>query len=129
MTEAQLQAAIVELCGWLRLRYYHPYDSRRSVPGFPDLTITGRQVLFRELKSPSGRLTAEQAAWKRSLLAAGADWGLWRPSDWLDGTILRELQANTKTTGGTQGFIDFAQLPESDKAGVLMHRIQPARPQ
>lgn len=53
--------------------------------GFPDLVLArgvGDGVLFRELKSQRGSLDAGQKAWRDVLLAAGANWALWRPSDW-----------------------------------------------
>jgi hypothetical protein len=61
--------------------------------GFPDWVIVGpRGVLWRELKSEFGTLRPEQRLWGRVLRAAGADWAIWRPSDWLDGTVERELR-------------------------------------
>jgi hypothetical protein len=92
VTEAQLQAAVLELCGWLGLRAYHPYDSRRSVAGWPDLVIVGRQVLYRELKSASGVVSAAQKDWLRALRCAGCDAGVWRPEHW-PGAIAIELKA------------------------------------
>ena len=71
---------------------YHTYDSRRSNPGFPDLVLVGcNGVLYRELKTDRGRLTPMQEWWLNSLLDAGQDAGVWRPSDWPD-TILAALQ-------------------------------------
>jgi hypothetical protein len=50
-------------------------------------------VLFRELKTQRGRVTAEQREWLHALLAAGQDAGVWRPEDLLSGRIQRELTA------------------------------------
>lgn len=91
MTEAELQNLVAELCAELRLLYYHTYDSRRSVPGFPDCVIVGKSVLFRELKSDSGLLHPVQRRWGSWIRRAGGDWCVWRPRDWRDGTIRREL--------------------------------------
>ena len=63
--------------GWL---CYHPYDSRRSVPGYPDLVLVRDRVLFREVKTDKGRLTEHQEAWGNALIEAGADYDVWRPS-------------------------------------------------
>lgn len=97
MTEDQLQDSVLALAdrtGWLA---YHTHDSRRSRPGFPDLVLVdlrpGRaRVLYRELKSQKGKPTPEQRRWLAALAAAGADVGIWRPSDWLDCVILNQLR-------------------------------------
>lgn len=74
------------------LSYFHSGDPRRDTqPGFPDLVIVGRHVLWRELKMPYKRLTAAQVIWKYRLLAAGADWGIWYPDDLESGTIDEQL--------------------------------------
>lgn len=85
MTERELQDALTDLarlCGWL---VCHPFDSRRSEPGFPDLVLVhagARRVIFAELKSERGRVTVEQTHWMSALIAAGAEVYLWRPSDY-----------------------------------------------
>src|SRR5690606_30546187 len=82
MTEAQLQANVLELCRWLGLLVYHTYDSRRSHRGWPDLAIVGTHLMVRELKSARGRLTVDQQRWLEALRAAGVDADVWRPEDW-----------------------------------------------
>lgn len=95
MSEAQLQAAVCELCRHLGLLYYHTHDSRRSQPGFPDLVIVGPGgVVFAELKNAKHQTTPEQDDWLRRLTEAGAVAVLWRPAQWQDQTIallLRQL--------------------------------------
>lgn len=96
MTEKDLQAAIVELAGYLGWLVFHPYDSRRSQPGFPDLTLVrpprgagecGR-VLFVELKTSRGRLRPAQRVWLAALRdVPGVEVFTWRPADWLSGDI------------------------------------------
>ena len=93
MTETDLMAAVRTACRHLRLLAYHTHDSRRSEPGFPDLVIVGRRVIYRELKTQRGRLRPEQRAWLAALQEAGQDADVWRPSDWQSGRITRELQA------------------------------------
>lgn len=79
------------------LEYYHTYDSQRSQPGFPDLVIVGEHgVLFRELKTESGRLTPMQVHWLHVLTLAGQNARLWRPSD------LPAIQAELKALGRVQ---------------------------
>lgn len=92
MTEKQLQALVTEAAAWLGLHVYHTWDSRRSAPGFPDLVIAGRRVLFRELKSDSGRMSRAQQRWIWALQAGGADAAVWRPADW-PARIMAELRA------------------------------------
>lgn len=94
MTEAQLQAAVTDLCKLLGVHYYHPYDSRRSVPGWPDLTLCGTKgLIFRELKTATGRLTSAQTEWGMRLRQAGQSWHVWRPEDLRSGRVQRELAA------------------------------------
>lgn len=82
ISEADLQRTIIEyaqLNGWL---VYHTHDSRHSAAGFPDLTLVRERVIFAELKSEKGQLSADQQVWVARLKAAGADAQVWRPSDW-----------------------------------------------
>jgi hypothetical protein len=69
ISEAQFQAQVVELAEWLGWRTYHTFDSRRSNPGFPDLTLVrdGRLVMA-ELKDDTEKPTPEQLAWYAELL-------------------------------------------------------------
>lgn len=94
MSEAELQQCVADACSRLGLLHYHSHDSRRSEPGFPDSVIIGPGgILFRELKSRDGTLRPEQRRWGSRITQAGGDWSTWRPRDWEDGTILRQLQA------------------------------------
>jgi hypothetical protein len=91
VTEAQLQAAVADLCKILGLHHYHTRDSRRSQPGFPDSVIAGRSILYRELKNETGKLSVDQRMWGSWLEQAGCDWAVWRPQHWENGVILRQL--------------------------------------
>ncbi len=94
MSEDQLLQAVTELARILGLLAYHTRDSRRSAPGFPDLVLAGRGgVLFVELKSQGGQLSAHQQDWRYMLQAAGQRWRLWRPADLEAGLVCRELRA------------------------------------
>jgi VRR-NUC domain len=82
MTEKTWQQTIIDLAhtlGWLT---YHTHDSRRSQPGFPDLVLVRDRIIFVELKSERGKLTADQEKWGWALYDAGAEIYDWRPSDW-----------------------------------------------
>ena len=60
--------------------------------GFPDLVIAGHgRILYRELKTTTGRLSDDQEAWGEILTRNGADYAVWRPSDW--DTIAHQLRA------------------------------------
>jgi hypothetical protein len=99
MTETELLYAITSgsrkrpgLCTQLGIRWYHAHDSRRSIPGWPDLVLVGNSIIFRELKSAAGTLRPEQHDWRDVLCAAGADWAIWRPADLESGRIEAELR-------------------------------------
>ena len=92
MTEQQLQDAVTGMCRLYGIAWYHPYFSRRSVPGWPDLAICGTHgFITRELKSVSGKPTADQERWGQLLRRAGISWDIWRPDDLRSGRIQREL--------------------------------------
>ena len=95
MSEGELQRSILELTRWLGLLAFHSGDSRRdSCAGFPDLVIAGsRGVLWREIKSATGRLRPEQMDWLSRLNLGGADAAIWRPADLESGRIKDELVA------------------------------------
>lgn len=58
--------------------------------GWPDWVFARRdRLIFRELKSDTGRMSAEQRAWAQRLLDAGQDVDVWRPKD--EARILAEL--------------------------------------
>jgi len=83
VTEAEFQAAILEMAqrlGWL---CYHVYDSRRSVPGFPDIVAVHpvHGVVFLELKTVKGRVRPEQKRWVDMLNTAGQRAYIVRPTD------------------------------------------------
>jgi hypothetical protein len=99
-SEADLMAAVIvlaRLAGW---SVYHPYDSRRSTAGYPDLTLVREgQLLFVECKREDGRLTQDQSDWLLRLSRVpGVVATVWRPSDWSSGEIERALQRR----GGTE---------------------------
>lgn len=84
ITEAEWQSTVragFTAAGWL---VYHTFDSRKSAAGFPDLTLlspAGRLV-FAELKTDTGKVTAAQQLWLDRLTAGGHAAYLWRPNDW-----------------------------------------------
>jgi hypothetical protein len=94
MTERQLQGAVIDMCRLFCVAWYHPYSSRRSVPGWPDLALCGtRGFRLRELKTETGKLTPEQEEWGVMLRNAGVSWDVWRPVDLHSGRVQAELEA------------------------------------
>ena len=97
LSEAQFQSQVRALCRFYGLTAYHTHNSQRSDPGFPDLCIVGSKgILFRELKTETGRLTAMQKHWISILQAAGQDADVWRPSD------LNRIRHELKALGPVQ---------------------------
>lgn len=91
MTEAEFQAAVVELAtitGWRHLHVRRTIGRGRkwttstNLAGWPDLLLwrPGR-VVAAELKSDAGKVTDEQADVLCSLAEAGIECHIWRPSD------------------------------------------------
>ena len=106
ISEQELENAICELLDTFGIYYHHDRPARtgrvaggkavwrnhfRGPKGFPDLMIVGSKVIFAELKSQRGRLSPEQTEWLRRLKKAGADTYVWRPSEWLNGSIIEIL--------------------------------------
>jgi hypothetical protein len=61
--------------------------------GFPDLVLVrGGRLIFAELKSTTGKTSADQDAWLAELRLACPETYVWEPSRWLDGTIERVLR-------------------------------------
>ena len=92
-SEKQFQQAVVEMAKLHRWLVFHPYDSRRSAPGFPDLTmVRDGGLIFAELKTDIASPTEDQKLWLDELSKvrrkSGGLWKsrlqvhLWRPSDW-----------------------------------------------
>ena len=98
MTEAALQQAIIDLARWCGYLHWHDNDSRRNLPGFPDLVLihtrTGR-LIFIEVKSDKGRLRPKQQVWLE-LLGIHHEVYVWRPVHWQNETIRRVLTAETR---------------------------------
>ena len=86
--EKAFQAHVLQLArakGWM---VYHPFDSRRSTPGYPDLTLVHPRhgdVLWIELKMPKGRISKAQRQWLDALqLRPNHRVHVFRPDDWKD---------------------------------------------
>lgn len=81
--EKAFQASLVRLARLLDYHVYHPFDSRRSEAGFPDLVLLRPpRLIFVEVKSERGRVTEAQRAWLDALRGCpSVEAYVWRPSD------------------------------------------------
>lgn len=89
-TEREFLRQITDLGKILGWRVYHPFLSKWSEPGYPDLTLVRPpRLIFAELKTDRGKVSEAQADWL-ALLGQCAETYLWRPAD-LDAiaTVLR----------------------------------------
>jgi glycine/D-amino acid oxidase-like deaminating enzyme len=82
LTEADWQELVVQyarLQGWWA---FHPYDSRKSQAGWPDLVLLRPpELVIVELKSQRGKVTQEQERVLAMLAECGVEAHLWRPAD------------------------------------------------
>jgi hypothetical protein len=94
-TEAQFQAAVVELARMRHWLVMHIHDSRRSLgAGFPDLCLVNQrtgELLFAELKTHAGRVSQAQQKWIDALALGGHVVHVWRPSHMRSGQIVSAL--------------------------------------
>jgi len=100
ITEKLFQEQVMKLAkvhGWLTF-HTPPFSPRQGAwrsagKGFPDLLLVhptqGRGMVFAELKTDKGKMSPAQEDWAVALVAQGAEWYLWRPSDW--DTIVKRL--------------------------------------
>ncbi len=97
MSEADLQASIIDLARTLGWTVLHIDDARREVvtqagerrlvgdknaAGLPDLIMLRERIVWAELKRERGRLRPTQQRILADLRRAGAEVYLWKPSDW-----------------------------------------------
>lgn len=104
MSEAELQKNVTDTLDlfhwcWTHFRPVMHKSGYWSTPlsgsdGFPDLVAVRKgQLIFAELKSERGTLSIGQRTW---LVLIGSVPGIrvciWRPRDWLAGTVLEALR-------------------------------------
>jgi hypothetical protein len=93
MSENDLLTNVLDLAANIHVRtaHFRPAKTEKGWrtavqgdgKGFPDLVLVGPGgVLWRELKNATNGLDADQRLWRDALIAAGANWALWRPKDW-----------------------------------------------
>lgn len=99
MNGKELQGAIADLArmrGW-RCAHFSPgrvgpkdswitnyaYDSK----GFPDLLLLRDRIIGIEVKGDGDKMKQEQHDWKDAFLAAGLEFYIATPKDWLEGSL------------------------------------------
>lgn len=81
LSEKLFQRQVVELAKIMGWRVYHPFLSKWSERGFPDLTMVrarDRRLLFAELKADKGKLSEHQVEWQELLGAVAFDREAWQ---------------------------------------------------
>ena len=102
MSEDVLLESVIALARALGWKVHHCRPARKldgswstpvqGDPGYPDLTLAkvGR-LMFVELKSERGSLSAQQRAWLNILEREAEVW-VWKPHDWLSGEVESQLR-------------------------------------
>jgi len=92
--ERSFMQLVIETAKWNGWQVFHPrtvrLDSGRHLTayqgdaGFPDLVLAHEKagVIFAELKTQKGKPSTSQQLWRLNLESGGAEYHLWRPSDW-----------------------------------------------
>ena len=79
VTEKDFTAAVRDLAKLFGWRWYHPFLSKWSEKGYPDVTLVRERIIFAELKTDTGKLTPSQEEWLAALKDASAETYVWRP--------------------------------------------------
>jgi hypothetical protein len=83
VSEKEWQQTIVDAARTLGFLCYHTFDSRKSTPGYPDLTLLKHgRLIFVEVKTDKGVCSEAQQEWLTELSRTGLEVYVWRPSDW-----------------------------------------------
>ena len=83
MTEKQFGLWLEGVCRVYKWRYYHTWNSRHSVGGYPDYTLVkGENLIFAELKVGRNTLTKKQKEWLEAFSRVpGVAAYVWYPKD------------------------------------------------
>ena len=94
ITEKEFLSQVKDLAKIYHWRLYHPFLSKWSERGYPDITlIRPPRLIFAELKREKGKLTESQEEWAELLKACpGVEYYIWKPSDieQIAGILIRE---------------------------------------
>jgi hypothetical protein len=83
LSERDWQQQVLDYARLMGFLCFHTWNSQRSEPGYPDLTMVRERVVFAELKVGRAKVTHAQTRWLERLQRAGAEAYVWRgPQDW-----------------------------------------------
>lgn len=117
--DARLQQQYPGVPG-MRMLWHHETDSRKTRPGWLDLTIAGPGgTIHPELKTEEHRtrVSPEQRLWLEVLTYNGSAAFLWTPADWVAGAIQNELQRLARPRRAVPPVRELA--PATKKCGCL----------
>lgn len=81
-TEAQWQATVVDIARHYGWHITHVREMRGNQHGIPDLLMfRGDRYVLAELKTETGTVSREQAAWHQRAALCGVTVHVWRPRD------------------------------------------------
>ena len=94
ISERELQTHVVAMAKALGWAVFHPWTSVHSSAGWPDLFMCREgHALAVELKSETGKVAWQQAAWLNDLQqVSGIEVAIWRPADLMSGEVERALR-------------------------------------
>lgn len=88
ITEKEFLAQVKQIAIMLGWDFYHPFLSKWSTKGFPDIVMVkdksdgSARLIFAELKTSKGKLTADQEQWISRLSRINTvEVYVWRPED------------------------------------------------
>lgn len=108
MSEDELQASVEELLERYHYLWFHDEDSRKNESGLPDVIAVHPRtgfLIIAELKKQGGRFRGKQLPWLNALRLRARPHtyiGVWRPQQWVDGTILTTIRAGAGILGRAQ---------------------------
>jgi hypothetical protein len=92
--EIELQREVAKRCLRYEVDMHHTHQPLQDRAGWVDLALLGtKRVMFRELKTRTGKVSPAQKRTGDRLIAAGLDYAVWRPADLESGRVDRELAA------------------------------------
>jgi len=82
-SEKEFRQQVLDLMKLFRWKAYFTWGSIHSPAGFPDIcAVRLSRILIIELKSETGKVTEEQAAWLKAFELTGkVEVYIWRPLD------------------------------------------------